>query len=140
MSPLLTRKKTCSARKHASRENGKLGGRPKKDRKLEEYTACGPPPEDLLDRVGWMNKLLAVDTWHVILRVAEPGMSGELRANLRAMLAAIPYERLRAAEKAVAEDKLRVNKSGRRAPELENAASESTADVAGPPPGGAGKF
>ena len=77
--------------KPKSRENGKLGGRPKKEVLLHEFETIGPPPIGKpLELARWVQSVLAVDMYRMINGTAKDELSTSLRNTGRAIVASLP--------------------------------------------------
>lgn len=77
--------------KPKSRENGKLGGRPKKEVLLHEFEDIGPPPIGKpLELARWVQSVLAVDMYRMINGTAKDELSTSLRNTGRAIVQSLP--------------------------------------------------
>lgn len=75
----------------AARENGKKGGRPKKELDLSAFEHCGEPPIGKpLELARWVQGVLAVDMFRMICGKADRLLSGDLRNTGRAIVQSLP--------------------------------------------------
>ena len=69
----------------AARENGKKGGRPKKDRHYEDFAEVAEPPTHPV-RIGyWLQRVIALDAQRIVEGHAVQQLSREIRAYTHAI-------------------------------------------------------
>jgi hypothetical protein len=79
------RRRRTPKQARAARENGKRGGRPRKNRHFEDFAELGAPPTHPLDLAHWMQRVVALDTGRIQADRADKELSKKLRGYAGAM-------------------------------------------------------
>lgn len=69
----------------AARENGKKGGRPRKNRHVADFADLPQPPRNPVEIAHWMQRILAIEAWRIKRGRAHKELSQELRAYAYSM-------------------------------------------------------
>ena len=87
-----------------ARTNGKKGGRPRKERHLEDFKDLGPPPLDPLQAASWVHRLLMIDLWRHVNDRGDIVLSSQLRATTTAMSKVMPLDAFVEAQRLIEEE------------------------------------
>ena len=97
------------AKGKAARKNGSKGGRPRKERHLEDFRDLGPPPAEPLQSARWVHRLLMIDLWRHVNDRGDIVLSGQLRATTTAMSKVMPLDAVVEAQRLIEEEQGKLN-------------------------------
>lgn len=100
------------AKKTTARENGELGGRPKKQLNNEVFKAVKKPPTHPLKLARWVQRVLALDMWSQISGQYDRDRSSSLRATATAISRIMPADIVAEALRLLNEDEGKLTGDG----------------------------